>query len=458
MDHIEKTPGFTLQHLRFLVIDEADRLVNQSYQNWIGRVMRAASAASAFDSCGDSGVNDNNKDGHSAVTRLETASDRTSFILDPITWRKGGMDGTSFDTNATNTASFVPAAVCQTVPLRKLLFSATLTKDPQKLASLGLVNPKHFDAHRLKVRTNNDSNNNMESQQRYSVPEHLSEFMVECTAQQKPLVLLALLLEQYQTNIRTHQPNGIIVVFTASLDSTHRLTRLLQILWESGGYGSASSVAEFSSALTQKQRGRLLRRCTGSVEDVTASKNRNNKKKKIQQQDHDQQHPISVVVCSDGMSRGMDIPSVSAVINYDVPGFAKTYVHRCGRTARAGRKGKAISVLKDGQVTKFFKMRELIDRPDRVNKMGVRKDLVQNIVPIYQSCMRSLRRVMQAENDGELDTIAPLTPQWLSISNPAKRVESTKLSKERRGDVSVSDDEISLTSSGSEYSSEEDSS
>eukprot|EP00957_Ditylum_brightwellii_P056288 4266832-Ditylum_brightwellii.AAC.1 len=102
----------------------------------------------------------------------------------------------------------------------------------------------------------------MESQQRYSVPEHLSEFMVECTAQQKPLVLLALLLEQYQTNIRTHQPNGIIVVFTASLDSTHRLTRLLQILWESGGYGSASSVAEFSSALTQKQRGRLLRRCT----------------------------------------------------------------------------------------------------------------------------------------------------------------------------------------------------
>lgn len=42
LDHLAHTPGFTLQHLRYLVIDEADRLLNQSYQGWVGKVIKAA--------------------------------------------------------------------------------------------------------------------------------------------------------------------------------------------------------------------------------------------------------------------------------------------------------------------------------------------------------------------------------------------------------------------------------
>lgn len=42
LDHLAQTPGFTLQHLRYLVIDEADRLLNQSYQGWVGKVIKAA--------------------------------------------------------------------------------------------------------------------------------------------------------------------------------------------------------------------------------------------------------------------------------------------------------------------------------------------------------------------------------------------------------------------------------
>jgi hypothetical protein len=41
MDHIQSTPGFTLQHLQFLVIDEADRLLSQRYQDWVLTVLRA---------------------------------------------------------------------------------------------------------------------------------------------------------------------------------------------------------------------------------------------------------------------------------------------------------------------------------------------------------------------------------------------------------------------------------
>lgn len=39
MDHLASTPNFTLQHLRFLVIDEADRLLNQSFQDWLTQVL-----------------------------------------------------------------------------------------------------------------------------------------------------------------------------------------------------------------------------------------------------------------------------------------------------------------------------------------------------------------------------------------------------------------------------------
>ena len=47
----------------------------------------------------------------------------------------------------------------------------------------------------------------------------------------------------------------------------------------------------------------------------------------------------SLLVASDAMTRGMDVPSVAAVVNYDAPVYPKTYVHRAGRTARAGRAG-----------------------------------------------------------------------------------------------------------------------
>ena len=49
-----------------------------------------------------------------------------------------------------------------------------------------------------------------------------------------------------------------------------------------------------------------------------------------------------VLVASDALTRGMDVAGVGAVVNYDAPAFAKTYVHRAGRTARAGQHGKAL--------------------------------------------------------------------------------------------------------------------
>lgn len=56
------------------------------------------------------------------------------------------------------------------------------------------------------------------------------------------------------------------------------------------------------------------------------------------------------LICSDAMARGMDIDDVQYVISYDPPPYIKTYIHRVGRTARAGKEGTALSLLQKKEV------------------------------------------------------------------------------------------------------------
>ena len=56
---------------------------------------------------------------------------------------------------------------------------------------------------------------------------------------------------------------------------------------------------------------------------------------------------IDILVASDVAARGLDIKNVSHIINYDIPKTSKEYIHRIGRTARAGEEGKVISLLSE---------------------------------------------------------------------------------------------------------------
>ena len=54
---------------------------------------------------------------------------------------------------------------------------------------------------------------------------------------------------------------------------------------------------------------------------------------------------IQILVATDVAARGLDIPDVTHVINYDIPATYDDYVHRIGRTGRGGKKGKALTFV-----------------------------------------------------------------------------------------------------------------
>merc|ERR1719334_2584396 len=69
---------------------------------------------------------------------------------------------------------------------------------------------------------------------------------------------------------------------------------------------------------------------------------------------------VRILVATDLASRGLDIPDVQLVLNHNAPSVSKDYVHRVGRTARAGRRGKALTLVTPHDVRLIQAIEDLI--------------------------------------------------------------------------------------------------
>jgi len=123
-------------------------------------------------------------------------------------------------------------------------------------------------------------------------------------------------LVQLVLHTREHRPKDSIMVFTKTCKTAELLDRTFRKL----GVNSSS----LHSMKPQKER----------ISSLSQFKSNQNK----------------VLIATDVASRGLDIPEVQLVVNHNVPSEPRDYVHRVGRTARAGRGGKAVTLVTPTQV------------------------------------------------------------------------------------------------------------
>ncbi|XP_027747900.1 ATP-dependent RNA helicase DDX51 [Empidonax traillii] len=312
-DHIRQTPGFSLTQLRFLIIDEADRMIDDMHQDCLNQIVKAA-----FQVEDDSGSN-------MLFQRTKPG---------PIT----------------------AASSCSPqIPLQKLLFSATLTQDPEKLQQLDLFQPRLFTSVYSEKKTLEDgTETEQDAHNKYTLPEGLSQCYVPCDLNSKPLLLLYFMLTMKFTRV---------LCFTNSREASHRLFLLVQAF---GGV----TVAEFSSRLPPSERQRTIKEF--------------------------EQGKIQLLISTDATARGIDVKGVNYVINYDAPQFIRTYIHRVGRTARAGKAGVAFSLVLRIQERRFLRM--LRDAGIRdITKHPVKGRSLKPLVQQYEGALCKLEKTVKNE-------------------------------------------------------------
>lgn len=158
----------------------------------------------------------------------------------------------------------------------------------------------------------------LDAERKFAIPATLKEQMYVIPGHAKPLCLLHLL---YTLSLRR------VLCFTKSVEAASRLVQLLSFFADEYASGAIPRVeaANYSSDLSPAKRKEVVERFTKG--------------------------DVGVLVCSDLVARGMDIAGVEHVVNYDAPIDMRKYVHRVGRTARAGKEGQAWSLVEKQEVS-----------------------------------------------------------------------------------------------------------
>ncbi|KXX78502.1 ATP-dependent rRNA helicase RRP3 [Madurella mycetomatis] len=101
-----------------------------------------------------------------------------------------------------------------------------------------------------------------------------------------------------------------------------------------------------------------------------------------------------ILVATDVAARGLDIPNVDCVLNFDLPQDSKTYVHRVGRTARAGKSGHAISIVTQYDLEIWLRIEAALGT--KLTEYSLEKDEVMVFKPRVEEAQRHAKNEMKA--------------------------------------------------------------
>ncbi|MGR5135302.1 DEAD/DEAH box helicase [Vibrio jasicida] len=118
--------------------------------------------------------------------------------------------------------------------------------------------------------------------------------------------------------------------------------------------------------------------------------------------DHIKQGVIDILVATDVVARGLDVPRITHVFNYDIPFDVESYIHRIGRTGRAGRKGKAILLVRTNQI-------RMLRTIERVTKSSMEEIQLPLRDQVAEARLSKLAAELEAEKEHKsLDKFAEL--------------------------------------------------
>ncbi|XP_029281755.1 ATP-dependent RNA helicase DDX51-like [Cottoperca gobio] len=200
---------------------------------------------------------------------------------------------------------------------RSCCFLPHLHRTLEKLQQLGLHQPRLFSSihsHSSTISSSTTAASPTQKQGCFNFPQGLTEYYVPCTLSKKPLLLFHFILRMKFSPI---------LCFTNSRETAHGLYLLVQLF---GGI----QAAEFSSRLSPAERKKTLKKF--------------------------EQGKLELLISTDAAARGIDINGVKCVVNYDAPQYIRVYIHRIGRTARAGKTGLAFTFLLGVQEKNFLQM------------------------------------------------------------------------------------------------------
>lgn len=222
------------------------------------------------------------------------------------------------------------------------LFSATMTSQVQKLQRASLRDPV-----RVEVST------------KFQTPKQLLQSYLFIPAKYKDCYLT------YAVNEHAGQS---ILVFGATCNNVQRLALMLRNL----GFPAVCLHGQMNQA---KRLGALQKFASGAR---------------------------SILICTDVASRGLDLPAVDVVMNYDLPGHGKEYIHRVGRTARAGKSGKAIAFVTQYDVEVYQRLEGLLGTklPEYKTDEETVLVLLERVNEAQRLATRELKEQLAARNGG----------------------------------------------------------